>query len=83
MQSIIRFVKVLYNILMQQKKKRNVYQITYQIELTDESVITTYMYQDDIHVRYFHIFENICQWTTNVPSGFPLNKIEVKTFSML
>lgn len=56
MQSIIRFVKVLYNILMQQKK-RNVYQITFQIELTDESVISTY--QDDI--RFFHIFENICQ----------------------
>lgn len=78
MQSIIRFVKVLYNILMQQKK-RNVYQITFQIELTDESVISTY--QDDI--RFFHIFENICQWKTNVPSGVPLNKIEVKTFSML
>lgn len=68
MQSIIRFVKVLYNILMQQKK-RNIYQITYQIELTYESVITTY--RDDI--RYFHIFENICQWTTNVPSGFFLS----------
>lgn len=68
MQSIIRFVKVLYNILMQQKK-RNIYQITYQIELTEESVITTY--RDDI--RYFHIFENICQWTTNVPSGFFLS----------
>lgn len=68
MQSIIRFVKVLYNILMQQNK-RNIYQITYQIELTYESVITTY--RDDI--RYFHIFENICQWTTNVPSGFFLS----------
>lgn len=65
MQSIIRFVKVLYNILMQQKK-RNVYQITFQIELTDESVISTY--QDDI--RFFPYFRKYLSMDDKRAFGF-------------